>query len=196
MLFIFVLIFSLLFGNFALSQEQRQMTKEEQEMMNLWQEYATPGRPHENFKYFEGLWNGDLKMWMAPEVSPSISKGKAKGEVIMGGRYLIMKYESTFEGMKFEGMSILAYDNARKKFQSFWIDNFGTGIYPLEGTCSNDFKECIDEGEWYDPIKKKNYKVKIITKKINDDSFRNEMFITYPNEKQFKSMESIYTREK
>lgn len=196
MYFIFVLIFSLLFGNSVFSQEQKQMTKEEEEMMKLWQEYATPGKPQESFNFFKGSWLIETKFWMAPETPPSTSTGTAECEVIMGGRYLLMEFEGIVNGMKFEGMSITGYDNAKKKFQSIWIDNFGTGIYPTEGTCSADFKECTDEGEWYDPIKKTNYKVKQITKKTGDNTFTSEMYVTYPKEKQFKSMELNYKRKK
>ncbi|MEJ5166924.1 MAG: DUF1579 family protein, partial [Thermoanaerobaculia bacterium] len=117
-------------------------------------------------------------------------------EVELGGRFLIMEYEGTFEGMKFEGMAITGYDNAKKKYQTIWIDNFGTGFYPTEGTCTSDFKECTEEGEWYDPIRKTNFKVKSITKIIDENTYKNEMYVTYANEKTFKSMELIYKRKK
>lgn len=172
------------------------MTKEEEEMMKLWQEYATPGKPQEHFKYFEGLWTVETKNWQSPDFKPSTSTGIAKAEVIFGGRYLLMEYEGTFDGMKFEGMSISAYDNAKKKYQTIWIDNFGTGLYQTEGTCSADFKECTDEGEWYDPIRKKDFKLKTVTKIIDENHYRYEMFVTYPNEKTFKSLEMVYKRKK
>lgn len=196
MYFIFILIFSILSGNFLFSQEQKQLTQEEQEMMKLWQEYATPGKPHDHFKYFQGSWLLETRVWHAPDSEAITSKGSAEAELIFDGRYLLMEYEGTFNGMKFEGMTITGYDNAKKKYQSIWIDNFGTGIYPTEGTCSADFKECTDEGDWYDPMKKMNYKVKLITKKINEDFYKSEMYITYPKEKTFKSMEINYKRKK
>lgn len=96
--------------------------------------------------------------------------------------------------MKFEGMSITAYDNAKKKYQTIWIDNFGAGFYPTEGTCKADFKECTDEGELFNPMRKKNFKIKSMTKIIDENTYKNEIFVTYPNEKTFKSTD--YKRKK
>lgn len=196
MYIIFVLIFSFLLGNSAFSQEQKKMTKEEEEMMKLWQEYSTPGKAHKHLEFLKGEWIVETKMWQAPDAPLSSSTGTASGEMILGGRYLLMKYSGTFEGMKFEGIALTGYDNDKKKFQSIWIDNFGTGLYFTEGSCKEDFKECTDEGEWWDPIRKHNYKVRSIGKIIDNDTYINEMYAKYPNSKEFKTMELVYKRKK
>ena len=80
---------------------------------------------------YNGEWNEEVTMWMAPGAPPTVSKATAKNEMIMGGRYQLSKSTGTMMGMPFEGMSTVGYDNAKKQFTSTWIDNFGTGTMAL-----------------------------------------------------------------
>lgn len=101
--------------------------------MKNWETYATPGAMQQLLAQWNGEWNGECTMWM-PDGSTMKSKAKAVNKMILGGRYMESVHSGDMMGMPFEGRSITAYDNARKVFQSTWIDNMGTGIMIMEGS--------------------------------------------------------------
>src|SRR6185503_11294037 len=88
---------------------------------------------HEMMTKANGEWKEELTMWMKPGAPPEKSTAMCFNSMIMGGRYQESRHKGSFNGMPFEGTSILAYDNAKKMFQSTWIDNMGSGIMYTEG---------------------------------------------------------------
>ena len=115
----------------------------EQEMMAKMMEMAKPGDNHKILADMVGTWTHKVKFWMAPGAPPSESSGTTVYKSIMGGRYLVGAVSGKIEmpgadgkmkKVEFKGMSIDAYDNAKQKFVSTWIDNMGTGIMMLEGS--------------------------------------------------------------
>lgn len=54
--------------------------------------------------------------------------------MILGGRYQQSMHTGSFNGMPFEGISLVGYDNTKKVFMSSWADNMGTGSMYMEGT--------------------------------------------------------------
>lgn len=161
--------------------------------MKAWQEYMTPGEVHKMLAKTEGTWTGEITMWMAPGQEPVKTKGTAKNEMILGGRYLQGVNKGDFMGMPMEGISITAYDNAKKKFYSTWIDNFGTGIMNMEGTWDAKKKAIHFQGTTVDPMTGKDMKVRETYTFIDDNTHLMEMWMEQ-NGKEFKSMEIKYTR--
>jgi hypothetical protein len=161
--------------------------------MKAWQEYMTPGEVHKMLQKSEGTWNGEITMWMAPGQEPTKSKGTAKNEMILGGRYLQGVNKGDFMGMPMEGISLTAYDNAKKKFYSTWIDNFGTGIMTMEGTWDAKKKAIHFKGTMTDPMTGKDVKVRETFTFIDDNTQFMEMWME-SNGKEFKSMEIKYTK--
>lgn len=161
--------------------------------MKAWQEYMTPGEIHKMLAKGEGTWTGEITMWMAPGQDPIKSKGTAKNEMILGGRYLQGINKGDFMGMPMEGISVTAYDNAKKKFYSSWIDNFGTGIMNMEGTWDPKKKAIHFTGICTDPMTGKDMKVRETFTFIDDNTHFMEMWMEH-NGKEFKSMEIKYTR--
>ena len=75
--------------------------------MKAWQEYMTPGDIHKMLASSDGAWTEDITMWMAPGQPATKSTATAENKMIMGGRYQQSKHTGTFNGMPFEGMSLL-----------------------------------------------------------------------------------------
>lgn len=162
--------------------------------MKKWTEYMTPGKMHKLFSGWDGQWNGEITMWMAPGAPPSQSKGTLINKTIMDGRYQIGTHTGDFNGMPFEGMSILAYDNAKNIFESTWIDNMGTGIMHLKGTFDEKKQVLTLSGFMTDPMTGKDTKVKETFTVKDNDSHTMEMFMEGPDGKEFRTMEIIYKR--
>jgi uncharacterized protein DUF1579 len=167
----------------------------EQEMKN-WMDYMTPGDVHKMIASWDGTWEGQVSMWMAPGTPPSSSTSTAVNKTIMGGRYQHSTHSGSFNGMPFEGMSTLAYDNAKKVFEFVWIDNMGTGMMHLQGPWDAKAKTITMTGNMVDPTTGKDTKVKETMKVVDDNTQVMAMYMSMPDGTEFKTMEITYKRKK
>jgi len=163
--------------------------------MKAWTDYMTPGDIHKMIAKSDGDWNADLTMWMAPGAPATKTTGTCTNSMILGGRYQQSKYAANINGMPFEGVSTLAYDNALKKFINTWIDNMGTGITILEGTWDDATKSLATKGKTIDPITGKEISMREVFKIVDDNTQVLEIYNTAAG-KEYKSMEIKLTRKK
>jgi hypothetical protein len=179
--------------SFAVAHAEGDPQQEQMEMMQKWQAYMTPGEPHASMAEMVGDWEFTIRMWMAPGAPPQEATGTATFELVMGGRYLIQKATSSFMGQPFHGMGVSAYDNMKKKYQSMWIDNMGTGVLTSEGTCEGTV--CTYWGETPDVMIGEYKRVKSVSRQISDDEMAFEMYDKGPDGKEYKNLEMVYHRK-
>jgi hypothetical protein len=163
--------------------------------MKAYMDYLTPGKMHEHLAISVGNWDYTQKMWSAPGTEPTLEKGTAKGEMILGGRYLQMTHEGNAWGMPFQAIQLFGFDNAKQEFLALWIDNMGTGFAVSSGKLdpSKPYLEMF--GSFVDPLTKSDMKFKVISKCIDNDHNTMEMFV-YPNDQEFLLWETNYSRKK
>ncbi|MFN2476277.1 MAG: DUF1579 domain-containing protein [Chthoniobacterales bacterium] len=173
---------------------------------DMMQMMAEMGKVNENHKLLEQLvgdWTYTVKMWMAPEMPPSESKGTASRKAEMGGRYFIANATGKFQmpgpdgkmqEVDFKGMSVDGYDNAKKKFVSSWIDSMGTGILLSEGTYDPSTKTFAYVGN-YDMAPGVTSKVRETVTLEDKDHYTMAMW-EHRGGEDAKTMEIAYTRKK
>lgn len=172
-------------------------------MMKQMMELAKLNENHKLLGEFVGNWSYAMKMWMAPGAPPSESKGSAVCKAIMDGRYFVSENNGTFKmpgpdgkmkEMNFKGIATDAYDNAKKKFVSSWVDNMGTGIYLSEGTYDAATKTFTytSEMEMMPGAKSKVRQ----TIKVTDADHRTFEFFEDRGSGETKTMEINFTRKK
>ncbi|PZD79302.1 DUF1579 domain-containing protein [Mesonia sp. K7] len=171
------------------------MLAQTQEEMMAWQAYMTPGDAHQWLATLDGNWDAEVKMWMDPAAPPTISKATTTNKMIMGGRYQQSIHKGDMGGMPFEGQSITAFDNAKKKYIATWIDNMGTGVLILEGDYNKETKQLIMTGTMVDPMTGKDIQVKEVMTYLSKDKHKFEMFMIQEGQ-ELKTMEIVYTRKK
>jgi len=186
------IIFALLV--FALILASGSSVYSQDESMQKWMEYMTPGEMHKMLEKHTGSWNAKTTFWMAPGTEPMTSDATMTNEMILGGRYLQSKYKGDMMGMPFEGMSIEAYDNGTKMFYSTWIDNMGTGLMYMTGKWNEATKQIEYTGSMYDPSKGASVNIRQVISVNDDGSSKMEMFGPGPDGKEFKTMEVTATR--
>lgn len=165
--------------------------------MKNWMEYMTPGKEHKMMASWDGTWAGDITMWMAPGAPATKSTGTSVNKMILDGRYQQSTTTGSFEGMAFNGMSTLAFDNAKKVFISTWIDNMGTGIMIGEGPWDEASKSITIKGKMIDPTTGKECGFREVFKIVDNDHQVMEMYVPDPaTGKEYQSMEIKYTRKK
>ena len=116
------------------------MTPEMQAEMAAWMKLAQPGDHHEHLAPFVGRWKGKVTMWMGPDQAPMVEESEADVRWLMGGRFLQWQQTGSFGDMPFEGMAIEGYNNGEERYESVWLDNFGTILLFFSGSCSDDGK--------------------------------------------------------
>jgi hypothetical protein len=187
--------FTILFllGVFTLVSFAQEQQKEMSPEQKAWMEYMQPGEMHKMLEKDSGKWKTITKYWMYSGAEPQITKGEENSKMIMGGRYRQSMFTGTAMGMPFEGMSLEGFDNATQEFTSIWIDNLGTGTAVAKGKYNPENKTISYLGSMIDPISKKEIKFKEVVTLTNDSTRKMEMFMG-EGEKEFKSMEIIFTR--
>jgi hypothetical protein len=98
------------------------------------------------------------------------------------------------QDFNFKGRSTEAYDNAKKKFVSSWIDNMGTGIMLSEGTYDPSTKTFTYHAN-YDMAPGVQTKIRETIKVTDKDHHLMEWFEDRGG-KEVKTMEIAYTRKK
>ena len=136
-----VVIFLLAVSAISPAQEKGEMpdmTPEMQAEMEAWMKLAQPGAHHEHLAPFVGTWKGKVTMWMGPDQEPMVEEAVADVTWLMGGRFLQWKQTGNFGDMPFEGMAIEGFNNGEGRYESVWLDNFGTILVFFTGSCSDD----------------------------------------------------------
>lgn len=185
LIFCFTILAFNFFGNLSAQ------TAEEQK---AWMEYMTPGPVHEMLAKSEGEWNEEVTVWMDANSSPTKMNSVCLNKMIFGGRYQYSTHSGSMMGMPFEGIEILAYDNAKKIFQSMWIDNMGTGIMYLTGKWDEKTNSTTLTGTSVDPMTGSDVQVREVFKILDDNKHSVEMYITKDGT-EFKTMEILLTKK-
>ena len=164
-------------------------------MMKNWQEYMTPGDMHKMMAKWDGTWEGDVSLWMAPGDPPSKSKSTAVNKMIINGLYEESNHTGDMMGMPFTGKGTIAYDNHLKQFISTWIDNMGSGIMVLKGPWDEATKTINLTGKMEDAGTKVEIDVRETFKVIDDNNQELSMFAKWPGGKEMQTMNIKYKRK-
>jgi hypothetical protein len=160
-----------------------------------WESYMTPGNMHQWMASTNGKWDAEFTFWMGPDAPPETgAKASVENKSILGGRYQESIYKGEMMGMPFEGKGTTAYDNAKKKFVSTWIDNMGTGLMHMEGTYDSTTKTLTMTGTGVDPVTGNDVQMREVLKTIDDKHQVMEMYDTKGG-KEYKSMEIKLTKK-
>lgn len=170
----------------------------EDPMMAMMMEMSKPAAEHNIIQAFAGNWNAAVKMWMDPsQKEPTVSTGTMKATLMHGGRYLQGEYTGDFAGMPFTGTMTWAYNRIDGRYESTWIDSFGTGIMMSTGKASADGKTVESTAEFRMPGP--DGKLMTITQRetitmVNKDKFTMDMWHATKEQGETKVMEIVYTR--
>jgi hypothetical protein len=178
---VLILVLTLAVSNESFSQEKKKSDKKmpnQEEMMKSWQEAMTPGTQHKMLEESVGTWDSEVKMWWnGPKAEPTISKGTSVNKMVLGGRYLQQDFTGEMMGNPFVGTGFTGYDNFKKKYVGFWIDNMGTGMSTMDGVLAKDGKSVTMWGKMDDPMTgQKDKKVKYVVRFVDKDT---QVFETY-----------------
>jgi hypothetical protein len=171
---------------------------DQQAMMDAYTKAAAPGPEHARLAKLAGDWDADVKMFNPDGSAGGNTKGAMHAQMILGGRYLQLNYSGEMDmgggnKMPFKGVGIGGYDNARKKYTNFWIDEMSTGFMQTEGTYEGNVLTC--EGTSTDPMSGQPMKVKEVMTEIDDTHHKYELSMAGQDGKMMKVLEITYTKK-
>lgn len=186
---------ALLLTSPALAKEKNAGKKmDEQAMMELWKQMATPGAPHKLLAGLAGSWTTKTKEWMDPTKPATESEGTAEIKPLMDGRFIFQEYHGQMMGQPFAGIGIDGYDNMKKKYVTAWMDSMGTGIFIMEGTAGGDGNTITLKGSHPEPGGGQMHH-RAVWKIVDTNNQVFEMYGTHHGQKESKVLEIIYTRK-
>lgn len=166
-----------------------------EEMMKKAEAAGTPGAAHKALEPLVGDWNAEVKVWMAPDGPPTVTKATAKSTWAMNGRFVQQEFNGEFMGKPFRGLSFTGYDNARKQYNNVWLDDMHTSLFTSEGGGENSGKVITLEGKYDCPMTgEKDKASKQVIRIINHDKHIYEMHDPGKGAHS-KTMEITYSRK-
>ncbi len=198
-LLVLSLVTSLSAASFSAEQQEKEpgMSKEEQKMVQLWKEMATPGENHKHLEYFVGEWESSQKIWTEPGSEPMLGSQDIRVKSLFGGRFTeaYIKFKREFFGVNIEGIVITGYDNYKKEFVSVTFGNDGTGFLLMHGTLDKSGKVRTDYGQVDDYLTSEKVKIKAVTTLVNKDKYTYELYQLDAKGNEIKYMEITYLRK-
>lgn len=162
--------------------------------MAAWMKANAPGAHHKHFADYVGEWDAQVRTWESPGSEPMVSAGTSTYEVIMGGRFLKQTFHSTMMGMPFEGLGLSGFDNTTGKHTVMWIDNMNTQMMYSAGDCSDHCRTETHVTTLKDPMTGRDVKVKMVTRRVDENKHIFEYYMAGDGGEMFKTMEITYTR--
>lgn len=180
-------------GTVSTAQEP-EMSAEAIAEMNAWAKLAEPGEHHQHLAFYEGTWRTKIKMWMEPGAEPMLTESTAEAKWTMDGRFLEWTHTGNFAGMPYTGRGFDAYNNGDSRYESVWMDNFGTLMVFYTGECSDDGKTRVIRGSFTNPMAGSVIEQKNVYTRIDDDHFQVDSFMKM-GDGEHKHMEMLYERQ-
>jgi hypothetical protein len=156
--------------------------------------YGRPGPEHKLFKQMVGKFDAELTTFVdgAPAGKSAAS---STNEMIMKGRYLHGDFSGSVMGRPFTGASLWAFDRAKRKYVSLWIDDMSTAVLIAEGDADASGKVITVSGTERDPLTGQDKKIKSVLTIIDADHHTWEAFETIDGQER-RMLSIAYTRAK
>lgn len=189
--FVALIVVSLFLPAWAEEATQQQ---EQQKAKEAYMKAAAVTENHKFLAKYAGDWDVEVTYWTAPGAPAMKSAATFKGELKLGGRYLLMAFNGFMLGQPFEGIQLVGYDNMEQKYASLWIDNTSTNFFITKGT--REGNTISESGAWPDPVTGAVMPVKARTVWVSDDEYLYEQFMVLPGGAEHKGMELRSKRKK
>lgn len=175
----------------AFAQDQPQ---EMDESMLAMMAAGTPGENHKHLEALIGEWEGVFRLWMEPGAEPMESVGTIKRDWILDGRYVREQVHATSNGMEFEGVGYIGYNNTDGQYEIVWMDNMSTAIYFWTGSYNPETKIFSSRGTYRDPATGKVFASRGTMDWSNPNRHVSSDYTTGPDGVERKTMEGIAER--
>jgi hypothetical protein len=134
------------FAGLVRAEGPKQPPSNPQEFLKALEEAGKPGPEHKKLQPLVGDWDLTVKLWVDPSQPPAEAKGTVTRKWILGGRFVQESVHVECGGKSFEGLGLVGYDSAQKKFTV--VKACG-----LCGTVSHGLATCSAAGDRFECVK-------------------------------------------
>lgn len=125
------------------------------------------------------------------------SKGTAKAEWLIDGRWMKTSSTGSMMGMDITGHGIMGYDNHRQKYVNVWVDSGSTMMLTSEGNYDQSRKNLVLYGKMDEAMTGEIAKqVKYAWRFQDADHFTMEIHDLAIGEENSRVVEIVHTRKK
>ena len=155
---------------------------------------GAPGEHHKQLKALIGEWEGVFRIWMEPGGPPIESVGTIKREWVLGGRYVREQVHATSDGMEFNGLGYIGYNNLDGQYEIIWMDTMSTAITSWSGSYNPETKIFTSHGSYRDPVTGKVSLSRGVMDMSNPNRHVSSDYTTGPDGIERKTMEGVAER--
>ena len=144
-----------------------------------------------------GEWKGMTQVWFdssKPPVSETMQRGSIRP--ILGGRFLLHEYETTFGDDAHQGIAIYGAHLDADTFESAWVDSFHTGTNVMFSAAAMQVPGFSVLGHYGDGQQGPPWGWRTEIGQPDADSLVITMYNIEPQAKEAKSVETRYKRVK
>jgi hypothetical protein len=158
--------------------EEPGKTPTPEEMMACMQMMGTPNEHHKMLESCVGTYDCKVSYRMSEKAAWESSMSTCTNEMVFGGKFLKQTYGGDMMGMPYEGLGLIGFDNAAKKFTMTWVDSMSTAAMMCSGEGSG--KTITLVGEQVDPMSMKPMKYKFVMTIESPTKYVCEMYMPDP----------------
>lgn len=151
---------------------------------------------HYHLSLLVGEWEGSAKTWFEPDKLEDESPAKGIMKQILGGQYILHEYAGSFAGKPLEGLAIIGYNMALKRYEMAWVDSFhtGTAIMFSEGERGRAQVNVTGSYAYVTPETEQYWGWRTTIELTNPDELVLTAYNISPEGEEQKATETIYKR--
>lgn len=131
--------------------EQKPKQNELDPMLQMYVDAAKPVPEHARLDDLTGKWKIVMKLWFDPGAAPVVYSGSGTGKMILGGRFLELRTNTSGQGIDTESLTILGFDRRTSDYTMVGYDTLGTYYIAAAGKYDNARKMLVMNGSYLQP---------------------------------------------
>jgi hypothetical protein len=156
-------------------QGQDISAEKQRELAARMMEVAKPGPEHEALSALQGEWDVRMTVWPAPGAEPVMADGIGHGEMILGGRFLMLRSEIQGGSFSGESMNIIGFDRRAEEYTIIGLAEDGTYWVTARGPKGREGADIVMSGEEYNPLLQHTQLYDIVLRVVDEDTFVTEV---------------------